>query len=163
MLEKNKLLRYSIVYYGLLQSAHLITLLLAGLILLQTGEIPFPAPAPPGGWSSQAIPFLVGMGFVDVIAICLAFYFCFSGYRSKTFSTPYGNHFDDHRNNIGCTFWHWYASKWSLVSPPHRIWGDGCIVCSRASSIFPSAKLRKNNIIGRLGALLCLSFIHLSW
>jgi len=61
----------------------MITLLRAGFIILQTGEMPFPAPSPPGGWSAQAIPFLVGMGVVDAVAIIIALIFVFQAIIRK--------------------------------------------------------------------------------
>jgi len=77
MSKITKPLQYFTAYYGLLQSAHVVTLMRGGVVLLKTGEMPFPAPSPPGGWSPQAIPFLVGMGIVDFVAICLALIFVF--------------------------------------------------------------------------------------
>jgi len=53
------------------------------MILLQTGEMPFPAPSPPGGWSHQAIPFLVGMGVVDTVSIILALGFVYQAIFRK--------------------------------------------------------------------------------
>ena len=76
-------LRNLIVYYGILQSAHFLTLLRAGVVLFQTGEMPFPAPSPPEGWSQQAIPFLVGMGIVDAVAIILALIFVYQSIIRK--------------------------------------------------------------------------------
>ncbi len=68
-------LRLLIAYYGLLQSAHGIALLRAGVILLRGGEMPFPAPPPVGGWSPQTLPFLLGMGVMDGLNILLALAF----------------------------------------------------------------------------------------
>lgn len=70
-------LRYLIGYYGVLQSCHLISLVRAGLFLLQGRGVPFPAPPPPGGWSEFALPFLLGMGLVDVFAIGLGLLFVY--------------------------------------------------------------------------------------
>ncbi len=79
MLGNNSHLRLLITYYGLLQSAHGVVLLRAGLILLRGGEMPFPALPPVGGWSPQTLPFLIGMGVMDGVNILLAL----------TFSTAY--------------------------------------------------------------------------
>lgn len=64
-------------YYGVLQSLHLGSLARAGLIVLRGGELPFPAPPPPGGWPSPSLPFLLGMGVVDVFAILLGLAFVY--------------------------------------------------------------------------------------
>lgn len=65
-------------YYGLLQISHLVTLIWAGSVLLRTGQVPFPAQPPPGGWQSQALPFLLAMGVLDAAAAGLGVYFAFS-------------------------------------------------------------------------------------
>ena len=69
------MLRALILYYGILQSVHLLALLRAGYLFIQLNTIPFPAPPPAGGWAPQAIPFLIGMGIVDAVAIILALIF----------------------------------------------------------------------------------------
>jgi len=62
------------VYYGILQSLHLLFLARAGFILINTGEIPFPAPPPEIGWSTQVIPFLLAMGALDAAAAFLGIF-----------------------------------------------------------------------------------------
>lgn len=64
-------------YYGVLQSLHLLSLARAGWIVLRGGEIPFPAPPPSGGWPATSLPFLLGMGAVDVAAIILGLIFVY--------------------------------------------------------------------------------------
>lgn len=70
-------LRYLAGYYGVLQSCHLIFLARAGFLLLQGGEMPFPAPPPPGGWPQTSLPYLLGMGITDVFAIVLGLIFVY--------------------------------------------------------------------------------------
>lgn len=64
-----------IVYYGLLQTLHLLALVRAGGVLLLDGSFLFPVLPPPGGWVSQAMPFLVGLGITDSIGILLGLIF----------------------------------------------------------------------------------------
>lgn len=64
-------------YYGVLQSLHLLSLARAGWIMVRGGEIPFPAPPPPGGWPASSVPFLLGMGITDVFAIVLGLVFVY--------------------------------------------------------------------------------------
>jgi hypothetical protein len=45
--------------------------------MLKGRGIPFPAPPPPGDWPQAALPFLVGMGIVDVFAIGLGLVFVY--------------------------------------------------------------------------------------
>lgn len=71
------LFSYLVGYYGVLQSFHLLLLTRAGWFLLQGREIPFPAPPPPGGWPGTALPYLLGMGCVDVFAILLGLVFAY--------------------------------------------------------------------------------------
>jgi len=65
-------------YYGMLQISHLITLTWAGSVLFRTGQMPFPAQPPPGGWSAQALPYLLAMGILDAAAACLGICFAWS-------------------------------------------------------------------------------------
>lgn len=67
--------KWLIVYYGILQSLHLLTLARAGLILWFSQRTPFPILPPPGGWSSQTMPFLYGLAGMDVLGILLALIF----------------------------------------------------------------------------------------
>ena len=73
------MLRALIIYYGLLQTAHILTLIRAGIIFKNTGELPFPVPPPRSGWNQQVVPFLIAMGLVDAAAIVLALIFSYSG------------------------------------------------------------------------------------
>ncbi len=75
--KSSNLFSYLVGYYGVLQSFHLLLLTRAGWFLLQGREIPFPAPPPPGGWPGTALPYLLGMGFVDVFAILLGLVFAY--------------------------------------------------------------------------------------
>jgi len=70
----SRLLILFAVYYGILQSLHLLFLARAGFILINTGEIPFPAPPPEIGWSTQVIPFLLAMGALDAAAAFLGIF-----------------------------------------------------------------------------------------
>jgi hypothetical protein len=72
-----KVIRWLAGYYGVLQSLHLLSLARAGWLVLRGGDIPFPAPPPPGGWPSTSLPFLLGMGMVDVFAITLGLVFVY--------------------------------------------------------------------------------------
>jgi hypothetical protein len=64
-----------VAYYGLLEVAHLAVLAWAGLRFLRTGALGFPAAPPPGGWSSQVVPFLVGTAVLDALNVLLAWTF----------------------------------------------------------------------------------------
>lgn len=65
-------------YYGVLQSLHLLLLARAGWCLLQKQQMPFPASPPLGGWPGPALPYLLGMGIVDLFAIGLGLVFSYS-------------------------------------------------------------------------------------
>ena len=77
-LEENNVFRYLVGFYGLLQTMHLFFLGRAGYILLKTGNVPFPASPPPGGWDTVVIPFLMGMAATDVVAAGMGIYFAYS-------------------------------------------------------------------------------------
>jgi hypothetical protein len=72
-------------YYGVLQSLHLLSLARAGWIVLNGGEMPFPAPPPPGGWPASSLPFLLGMGISDVVAIVLGLIFVYQLFIKSEF------------------------------------------------------------------------------
>jgi hypothetical protein len=76
-LRENQVLKFLIGYYGVLQSLHLLSLARAGWLVIQTESMPFPAPPPPGGWPATSLPFLLGMGIVDVLAILLGLVFVY--------------------------------------------------------------------------------------
>lgn len=70
--HKSKFIRLLIGYYGLLQSLHLLTLIRAGILLLSgANKSPFPILPPPGGWGEQTLPFMFGLGGMDVVGILL--------------------------------------------------------------------------------------------
>lgn len=69
-------------YYGLIEAAHIVVLVWAGISLARTGLIGFPAPPPPEGWSSQVQPFLVAAGVVDGANVTIAWPFVY-GYFSR--------------------------------------------------------------------------------
>jgi hypothetical protein len=73
-----KILKLLSGYYGVLQFFHLLLLTRAGWFLIRGQQIPFPAPPPQGGWAQAALPFLLGMGLVDVFAIGLGLVFVYS-------------------------------------------------------------------------------------
>jgi hypothetical protein len=77
-----RLARLLVAYYGVVEVTHSFALAWAGIKLILTGRIGFPAPPPPEGWSLQVIPFLVGTGVVDAINVVVAFAFVY-GYFTK--------------------------------------------------------------------------------
>jgi hypothetical protein len=76
------LARLLVGYYGLLEAVHLAVLAWAGLRLLRSGSLGFPAAPPPGGWSSQVVPFLVGTAVLDALNVGLAWAFVY-GYGAR--------------------------------------------------------------------------------
>jgi hypothetical protein len=75
-MPKNKRIpQLLILYYGVLQSLHLLVLLRAGILLLTTSTIPFPILPPSTGWQAQTWPFLLGLAGIDVIGILLGIIF----------------------------------------------------------------------------------------
>ena len=75
MLKNRSWLKILAVYYGLLQTLHLLTLSRAGLLILGGNPAPFPILPPTGGWSPQAMAFLYGLAGTDVIGILLGIVF----------------------------------------------------------------------------------------
>jgi len=75
MSKKLRKLQVAILYYGVLQSLHLLILLRAGILLLTTSTIPFPILPPSNGWQAQTWPFLLGLAGMDVIGILLGIIF----------------------------------------------------------------------------------------
>jgi hypothetical protein len=78
MQDKNsKQLKFLIVYYGMLQSLHLLVLIRAGFLLLQGETAPFPILPPPSGWQEQTMPFMFGLAGMDILGIILGIYYSF--------------------------------------------------------------------------------------
>ena len=82
--------RFMTGYYGVLQSMHLLLLARAGWCLLQKQQMPFPASPPPGGWPGPALPYLLGMGIVDLFAIGLGLVFAYSFFFRKEINIVLG-------------------------------------------------------------------------
>jgi len=89
-IKDNKWSRYLAGYYGFLQTMHIFFLGRAGLILMKTGRVPFPASPPPGGWDPAVLPFLMGMAAADVVAACLGIIFSYSFLIKKSFKPLVG-------------------------------------------------------------------------
>ena len=66
-----------IAYYGILQSAHLVVLIRAGILILSGNPSPFPILPPTGGWQAQTLPFMFGLAGMDVIGILLGIIFSY--------------------------------------------------------------------------------------
>lgn len=71
-----------VLYFGLIEIAHIVALAQAAVRLALTGTIPFPAPPPPGGWSTQVRPFLISMGLLDAVNVVIALAFVY-GYFAE--------------------------------------------------------------------------------
>jgi hypothetical protein len=80
----NRFAKTLIVYFGILEIAHLTALVWAGIIFIRTGLIGFPAPAPIGGWTTQAQYFLLANGIIDLINTFIAFVFVITYFRGKS-------------------------------------------------------------------------------
>jgi hypothetical protein len=75
MKKNNHTMKRLTLYYGILQSLHLLTLARAGLLIIQGDFSPFPIPSAPGGWTDQALNFMFGLAGMDVIGIALGIVF----------------------------------------------------------------------------------------
>lgn len=75
MEKSDRSLRILVIYYGILQSLHLLTLARAGLFILRGEGYPFPILPPPEGWTQQSMAFLFGLAGMDVIGIFLGIIF----------------------------------------------------------------------------------------
>lgn len=71
-----------VAYYGLIEVAHVVALVQAGVQLARTGMIGFPAPPPSGGWVDEIQPFFIAMAVVDAVNIVIAWLFVY-GYFTR--------------------------------------------------------------------------------
>jgi hypothetical protein len=69
--------RILVGYYGFIQAAHIIAIARAGIVLVVSQTMTFPAPPPPGGWSPQTNHFLVAMGAADAVNAVVALVFVY--------------------------------------------------------------------------------------
>ncbi len=74
--------RLLVGYYGLIQVAHIVVLVWAGITLVRTGVFGFPAAPPAEGWSPQVRPFLVATAVADAVNVVLAWLFVY-GYFAR--------------------------------------------------------------------------------
>ena len=86
-IKKIKRLKPLIIYYGLLQTLHLLTLAYAGLMIAGGDPAPFPILPPPGGWVDQTMPFLFGLAGTDLIGILLGILFAYRAVIKKVFNS----------------------------------------------------------------------------
>lgn len=70
-----------VAYYGFFEAAHAAALIWAGIRLLLTGEIGFPALPPDCGWEGQVRSFLLVMGVLDGLNVPLAWLFVYAYLR----------------------------------------------------------------------------------
>jgi hypothetical protein len=90
MQKKKRRLNNLILYYGVLQTLHLLTLARAGLLILSGEPAPFPILPPPEDWSAQAMAFLYGLAGVDVIGIVLGILFAIQNTFHQHFNPRLG-------------------------------------------------------------------------
>jgi hypothetical protein len=90
MKKINKIHKWLIAYYGILQSLHILTLARAGIILWLYNKTPFPILPPAGGWTSQTMPFLYGLAGMDVMGILLGIIFAWQHLFKKQFKPILG-------------------------------------------------------------------------
>lgn len=79
-----------VVWFGIVQSLHLVVLARALVIFSRTAELPFPALPPPQGWSPQAEHFLIGNGIIDAVNIFLSLIFVYGFFKSKPWTLKTG-------------------------------------------------------------------------
>lgn len=75
-----------IFYYGLIQFAHLIALIISAWQYHAQGTLSMLAPPPSGGWSQQATFFLIGLGAADALVALISVAFTV-GYTFKISGT----------------------------------------------------------------------------
>ncbi|MGC9363252.1 MAG: hypothetical protein ACP5FZ_01645, partial [Fidelibacterota bacterium] len=79
-----------VVWFGIVQSLHLVVLARALIIFSRTAKLPFPALPPPQGWSPQAEHFLTGNGIIDAFNIFLSLIFIYGYFKSKSWALKTG-------------------------------------------------------------------------
>ncbi|MFW5713550.1 MAG: hypothetical protein ACOCYU_02650 [Brevefilum sp.] len=87
---KIRILYPLIIYYGLLQTLHLLTLARAGILIFSGDPAPFPILPPSGGWTGEAMAFLYGLAGTDTIGILLGMVFSFDWITRKKYRRTVG-------------------------------------------------------------------------
>lgn len=72
--------RSLVAWYGLFQLVH-IAVNMRGLLQLADGSLDFPALPPPGGWTTQSIPFLTAIAALDLANAILTLVFVYGYFR----------------------------------------------------------------------------------
>jgi len=75
-----------IIYYGLLQTLHLLALARAGLLIAGGNPPPFPILPPSGGWTEEAMAFMYGLAGTDVIGIIIGIIFAYKAVINKDYN-----------------------------------------------------------------------------
>jgi len=83
MNPKNRFDVILIIYYGLIQTAHLVALVWSFVLFQKSGELTLLAWPPAGGWSEQARHFLITVGTVDAVNVLLSLLFVYGYFSGK--------------------------------------------------------------------------------
>lgn len=103
-----------VCYYGVLQTVHIIALIISGSWWIRNGDLGVLALPPPGGWSEQSIHFLVATGMFDLVLAVVAVYFVLQ-YRKRSESA-------DVLGSIALT-----GSLYSAVIYAYGTWRSGAL------------------------------------
>ena len=80
---KSRFITCLVIYYGVIQAAHFISLIRAAIIYLKNNVLTFPASPPESGWTDQAEFFLIGMGIFDIFNIFGTFILLYGFFAQK--------------------------------------------------------------------------------
>ncbi len=90
MQPRTRFLRLLTIYYGLLQSVHLVVLGYGMTVYLQHQVIGFPAPPPSIPWQRQAINFSLGNGMLDAVVAVAGLFYVFGFLQGKNWGRVLG-------------------------------------------------------------------------
>ena len=77
-------------YYGLLQLVHFSLLTWGGIVMFHSGRLIFLALPPSDGWTTQVIPFLLGLGLADAFAAGMGIYFAYQALARRSWNLNLG-------------------------------------------------------------------------
>jgi hypothetical protein len=82
-MKDNKLTKFLVACFGLYQLGHLLSNIIGSFTFFSTGEIPFPALPPPGGWSADLRNVFVDMASMDTLNAAVSLVFVWGYYKRK--------------------------------------------------------------------------------